>query len=200
MNSLHRQPPHLLFADDDQSTLDIYAAYIRTMDWTADYVKTARELINQVNINCVEGRRCFDALICDVNFFDEHPDTGPRITGVTAAKVIRESHPDLPVVFVTAYSNYLVRDAVENVGRAELFQKPVDFEQLFARIAYLIHWNRTALPPAYPDDRRIHGRFNKSGQYRRRIDVALQVPPVLEDLITEVRESKRIRAAAQGEH
>jgi DNA-binding response OmpR family regulator len=194
MKLLERQPPHLLFADDDQSTLDIYAAYIRTLEWTADYVKTARELIAQVNVNCVEGNRCFDALVCDVNFFDEHPDQGPRITGVTAAKVIRETHPDLPVVFVTGYSNYLIRDAVEHVGGAELFEKPVDFEQLFARIAYLIRWNRIALPPAFPNDRRTPGLFNQSGYYRRKSDVALEVPPVLENLITEVRETKRIRA------
>lgn len=197
MKLLEREPPHILFADDDPATLDIYAAYIKTFNWTADYVKTARELIAQVNANCTTSGRCYDALVCDVNFFDEHPESGPRITGVTAAKVIRENHPDLPIVFVTAYSSYLVRDAVTGIG-GELFTKPVDFEQLFSRIAYLIRWNRIVQPPALVGDDRRKESINHSQYYRRKTDSALEIPPVLETLITEVREQKILmRSAAE---
>jgi DNA-binding response OmpR family regulator len=188
MKLLEREPPHILFADDDPATLDIYAAYIKSIGWTADYVKTARDLIEQVNHNCNAGGRCYDALVCDVNFFDEDPGAGPRITGVTAAKVIRENHPDLPIVFVTAYSSYLVRDVITDLG-GELFSKPVDFEQLFARVAYLIRWNRIVRTPAVQQDRRTEP-INHSGYYRRKTDSALTIPPVLEHLITEVREHK----------
>lgn len=199
MKLLERNPPHVLFADDDPATLDIYAAYIKHFDWTADYSKTARELIEKVNENCGIGGRCYDALVCDVNFFDEAPDRGPRITGVTAAKVVRETHPDLPIVFVTAFSSYLVRDQVSNLG--ELYSKPVDFEQLFARIAYLIRWNRIVLPPEVTNDRRS-APINHSGNYRRKTDSALQVPPVLERMISEVREHKILMRsnAQEGEH
>lgn len=200
MKLLERDPPHLLFADDDPATLDIYAHYIKSLGWSADYSKTARELIAQVNHNCVEGGRCYDALICDVNFFDEHPESGPRITGVTAAKVIRETHPDLPVVFVTAYSSYLVRDVVTDIG-GELFTKPVDFEQLFSRISYLIRWNRIVAPPELLNDRRKES-INKTTFERRRTDSALKVPAILENAITEIREHKLLMRSAgnQGEH
>lgn len=199
MKLLDRNPPHLLFADDDPATLDIYAAYIRTLGWSADYAKTARELIAKVNDNCTIGGRCYDALICDVNFWDESTDDVPRITGITAAKVVRESHPDLPVVFVTAFSSYLVRDVVKGIG-GEIFQKPVDFEQLFSRIAYLIRWNRIVSPPAEVEHERRSEPINQSGYYRRRTDKALEVPPVLENLISEVRAEKKARGPARPGH
>lgn len=198
MKLLERQPPHLLFADDDPSTLDVYRAYIKTLNWSGDYAKTARELIEQVNANCVEGGRCYDALICDVNFFDES-EGGPRISGVTAARVIRETHPDLPVIFVTAYSSYFVRDAVQAIGRSEIFQKPVDFEKLFERIAYLIRWSRIISPPAVATERR-QGGPNLSGFNRRRTDGALRIPEVLETLIAEVRDEKAKAAKPEGGH
>lgn len=196
---LERNPPHLLFADDDAATLDVYRAYIKTLNWSADYTRTARELIAQVNTNCVEGGRCYDALICDVNFFDS-TDDGPRITGVTAAKVIRETHPDLPVIFVTAYSSYLVRETVKEIPAAEMFEKPVDFESLFERIAYLIRWNRVISPAQVTNERRLLGRPNVSGNNRRRTDGALRIPPVLENLINQVREEKRERTDSPGGH
>lgn len=197
MRLLEREPPHILFADDDPATLDIYAAYIKTFGWSADYVKSARELIEQVNANCAAAGRCYDALVCDVNFFDERPETGPRITGVTAAKVIRENHPDLPIVFVTAYSSYLVRDVITDLG-GELFSKPVDFEQLFARVAYLIRWNRIVTPPQIPGGDRRKEPINHSDNYRRKTDSALTVPPVLENLITEVKEQKILLRTSQA--
>lgn len=200
MKLLERNPPHIIFADDDPGTLDVYAAYVKSFGWSADYAKTARDLINQVNENCGTAGRCYDALVCDVNFFDEHPENGPRITGVTAAKVIRETLPDLPVVFVTAYSSYLVRNVVNDIG-GELFQKPVDFELLFARVAYLIRWSRLVTPPEIKDERRVEG-INKTPNQRRRTDGGLRVPAILEEAISEVRQNRILvrSAGSDDEH
>lgn len=188
MKLLERSRPHVLFADDDQATLDVYRAYTKALGWTGEFVATAREIIAEVNRTCGDGGHCFDALVCDVNFFDELGG-GPRITGVAAVREIRQKYPDLPVIFVSGYSSYLVRDAVRLVS-ADFYQKPVDFETLFGRIAYLIRWNRIVKPPDWSGDERRKRSMNTTEFRRRRSDAPIEVPPALETLINEVREAK----------
>lgn len=178
MKLLEQKPPFVLFADDDPGTLDIFRAYCRALGWQGEFVATAGEIIEAVNRNCDDGR-CYDALVADVHFFDETPAGGPRISGIAAARVVKETHPDLPIVFVSGYSSYLLRDAARDVG-AEFFQKPVDFEKLFGRVAYLIRWNRVVAPP------------ETDTQDRRPVEV----PPVLKNAIDEVRAK---RSGEQGE-
>lgn len=188
MKLLERSRPHVLFADDDQGTLSVYDAYTKALGWTGEFVATAREIIAAVNRRCGSGGQCFDALVCDVNFFDES-DGGPRITGVAAVREIRRTYQDLPVIFVSGYSSYLVRDEIRGVD-ADFYQKPVDFETLFARIAYLIRWNRIVRPPEWDGDERRTRSMNTTEFRRRRTDATLEVPPALETLITEVRAQK----------
>lgn len=199
MKLLEQDPPHLLFADDDPSTLEIYRHYCGRLDWTAEFVSTAREIVAAVNLNCGRGGRCFDAVIADVNYFDERPDAGPRISGVAAARSIRDSFPQLPIVFVTAYSSYFVKDAAAGVA-AEVYTKPVDFERLFARIAFLVRWHRVASATASENDRRIKS-INTSGHLRRSSDKVIELPEVLTNAIQEIRAVNEIKKAAlRGGH
>jgi DNA-binding NtrC family response regulator len=188
MKLLERSRPHVLYADDDQGTLDVYKAFTQALGWTGDFVLTAREIIAAVNKRCCNGGPCYDALVCDVNFFDELGG-GPRITGVTAVREIRAAYPDLPVIFVSGYSSFLVRDAVKGIS-ADFYQKPVDFETLFGRIAYLIRWNRVVKAPDWDGEERRKRSMNTSEFNRRRTDRPVEVPPALETLISEVREQK----------
>jgi DNA-binding response OmpR family regulator len=196
MKLLERNPPFILFADDDAATLDVFRAYTQALKWTGDFVGTAREIIAAVNQACDAGR-CYDALVCDVNYFDERPDSGPRLTGVTAARVIRQTHPDLPVVFVSGFTSHLIRGVINEVG-ADFYEKPVDFEVLFSRIAYLIRWSRIVQPPQYHGQERRKETINKSGQYRRRSDSAIEIPPILDTLNKEVRADRERRNQAGG--
>jgi CheY-like chemotaxis protein len=195
MKLLTQAPPHLLFADDDPATLEIYRHYCKRLSWTAEFVATAREIIAAVNLNCTAGGKCFDALIADVNFFDERPG-GPRVSGVAAARSIRENFPQLPIVFVTAYSSYLIKDAAAAV-HAEIYTKPVDFERLFARIAYLVRWHRV-IKPAKPTIERRTRSINASGQYRRSTDKVIELPEVLVKAMAEVREINAVKNTAGG--
>jgi DNA-binding response OmpR family regulator len=197
MKLLEQAPPHLLFADDDPATLGIYKYYCDRMSWTGEFVTTAREIISAVNMNCSNGGRCFDALIADVNFFDEKPG-GPRVSGVAAARSIREQYPQLPIVFVTAFNSYLIKDAAAAV-HAEIYSKPIDFERLFARIAHLVRMHRVALAPAPGDERRSKS-INTSGNFRRTTDKPIELPTVLTNAMSEVRAINEIKNSAKVGH
>jgi DNA-binding response OmpR family regulator len=184
-------PPLILFADDDPATLDIFREYIFSFGWSGEYVESARGIIDAINRHDAIGRP-FDALVCDVNFLDEHPNEGPRISGVAAARAIRENHADLPIVFVTAYSSYFMKDEVVQVG-GEMFQKPVNFESLFERVAYLIRWNQSAAPPAAGIEDRRRASINRTGHRRRTTDKPIEVPKILSTANAEIRDEQRAR-------
>lgn len=189
-------PPRILFADDDEDgVLEVCRYYVEQFGWQADYVTTARQIIAKVNENCGQGGRCYDALVCDVNYFDRHPEEGPRITGITAVRQVQAAHPDLPVIFMTGYVSLFVTDEIKKLG-AEYMAKPVDYERLFARIAYLIKWRAMTKPaldrasePITEDRRRAS--INRSGQLRRSTDKLVELPAVLDNILAEVKEERR---------
>lgn len=179
-----QNPPFILFADDDLSTLDRLAIYVQQFGWEAEYVQSARAIIQAVNSHDAAGRS-FDALVCDVNFLDSHPDAGPHITGVAAARAIRENHPNLPIVFVSSYIRDRVATEISKIG-AEYFDKSEHVEKIFERVAYLIRWSRaTASTPGFTE-RRSNG-INFSGNNRRRTDQPIVVPEILTTMNAEIR-------------
>lgn len=189
-------PPRILFADDDEGgVLTVCRYYVEQFGWQADYVTSARQIISKINENCVEGTECYDALVCDVNYFDQNPEDGPRITGIAAVRQVQRAHPDLPVIFMTGYLSIFITDEIKKLG-AEFMAKPVDYEQLFARIAYLIKWRRLTgpylerSPDEITEDRRKKS-INITGHIRRSTDRVVESPVVLDAILNEVREERR---------
>lgn len=187
-------PPYILFADDDPDTLAIFRRYVDSFGWAGEFVKTARQIVAAVNEQSADGARPFDALVCDVNYFDENPEAGPRISGVAAARAIRENHPDLPIVFVSAYSTYLIADEVNRIG-GEIYQKPVDFEALFERVSWLVRWARSVRQTALPEGDRRRASINRTDHNRRKTDRVISVPEVLTETNSEIRAWRRSTAA-----
>jgi CheY-like chemotaxis protein len=191
MKLLEAHPPRILIADDDPGTIAIFRQYVAALGWDADYCSTAREIVELVNRNCdcaADHRRCYDAIVSDVNFFDERPG-GPRVSGVAAARAIRGANPTIPIVFVTAYNSYLVREAAAGVD-AEVIEKPVDFDDLFSRVAYLIRFRRVA---AIPPTERRQERENRTDYARRAGDRPVKIPAILETLLADVRAARERR-------
>lgn len=189
------QPPTILFADDDPGTIEVFRYYVDSFGWAGEFVSTSRDIIRAINARISEGRDPFEALVCDIHFFDENPEAGPRISGVAAARAIREHHADLPIVFVSGYSNILLTDEIEKV-RGEMFQKPIDFEALFERLAYLIRWNRSIRPAANLKENRRRASINRSGYYRRSTDQRIEVSKTLTNAAAEMRGARALNHAA----
>ena len=56
------------------------------------------------------------------------------MSGLELLPKIKASHPDVPVVMITAYGDAGTRDKALALGAQDLLTKPVDFAALKARI------------------------------------------------------------------
>ena len=74
--------------------------------------------------------RSFDLVLTDLKL--------PAASGLEVLAASRETHPELPVVVLTAYGT--VRSAVEamRLGAVDFLEKPVEIDELFALVASLV--------------------------------------------------------------
>lgn len=183
--------PYILFADDDNATLQRFTRKIELLNWAADYVRTAAQIIAKVNEVGAGPGPFYDALVCDINYFKDSRE--PMISGVAAARAVRESHPDLPVIFVSSYSSYFIKDEIGKLG-GELFTKPFSMETLFERISYLVKWHWAVIGATDHKPERRRAGVNTSGQVRRATDRQpdnVSIPAVLQSAVAEIRETRR---------
>lgn len=176
---------NLLFADDDQGTLDLLRAKTRAMGWTGDYVRSATQIINAVNINCTNSDQEYDAIIADVNYFNSADE--PRLTGITAARELRKVRPDVPIIFISGYVNSILREEARRLF-AEIVSKPFDLDKLFDKIDDMVNWHRLSRTDGYEGLERRIMSVNLTNHERRGTDKLLSVPIRLENAITEAKQ------------
>jgi len=130
---------YILCADDDKDTLGIMRQMVNTLGWTGDFTDTAQGILDCINERCEDyTARCFDAVITDINYFDQiGTATGPRLTGIGVAREIRKKLDSLPIVFASAFVNSIIREEVRRLG-ADIFSKPVEYDELFYVVARAI--------------------------------------------------------------
>ena len=85
----------------------------------------------------------------------------PGMDGLQLLGEVKQRHPDLPVMMVTAYGDEERRGLAAEYGAAEFITKPVDFDQLKAKLRRLpaadsgnSPLNRTTAYPLAPIDPR----------------------------------------------
>lgn len=161
---------HVLFADDDTDTLSLLKFTSESIGWTGEYVTTAQSIIDCINDNCANGGRCFDAIISDINYFNDSP--GPHLTGISAAREVRKKLDGVPIMFASAYVNSIIREEVRRL-QADIMTKPVDLDELFYCTARMIA-NYREIKTEVSDG------YSQSSS-------PLQAPPVLTKIINEVR-------------
>lgn len=177
---------NLLVADDDRDTLDMLKVQAELLGWNVQGATSASGIIDAVNQRQGHAND-FDAIVADVNYFSNQ--SGPRLTGITAIREIRKARPDIPVIFITAFSNSLVREEIRRVD-AELVPKPFNLDQLFQRIYALIYWHRSGLPKYEGTDRRISS-INRSGFQRRASDAQVAPSPRIMKVLDQVRKEEK---------
>lgn len=180
---------HILYADDDPKMLESLAYMTRKKGWVGDQATSATEVVRKVNEHCCEGTECYDAIITAISFFS---GTKHAITGVTAAKLIRKVHADIPIIFLSTHANTILREEIRRVD-AELVSKPIDdMEALFQKVERLIKWHRTSKErSSYTGKERRVLSINTSTNFRRASDLELTVPPRLKQILNEVNKNER---------
>ncbi len=173
LNLEAKRPYSVIFADDDPDTLAMLRAMGRQQGWDVETATTAEELLAKVKARCLSRLHCFDIVVTDVTFFSEGE---PGVSGIAAGRELERAFPNLPILFLTGYGGLLTRENINSIKTADYLLKPVDLNELIARIEYLIHFTRSGYEG--PDRRRTS--INRTSNRRRAIDKDLGVPRVLQ--------------------
>ncbi len=62
----------------------------------------------------------------------------PGMSGLDLLKKTKEIHPELPVIMITAYDDQERQERAYEFGATDFLAKPIDFENLKAKISVLV--------------------------------------------------------------
>ncbi|MBO6029861.1 MAG: response regulator [Prevotella sp.] len=113
----------ILVAEDNDSNF-ILMTYILKKYYTYDRARNGKEAVDMVDDNT------FDLVLMDIKM--------PVMDGLEATKAIREKHPDLPIVALTANAFDSDRHLAIEAGCNDFLSKPVGSEQCVNMIRKLI--------------------------------------------------------------
>lgn len=177
------QSIRVLFAEDSLETINIFKLVVDRLGWDSRYVGNAVEMIEAVNCILTENLT-LDAVVADISFL-----SGPKLTGITAAREIRKALPNVPIIFISAYVTSIIREEVRRIG-AEIIQKPFDVEVLFIRLSQLIYWNRLVLASEFDGPERRRNSVNRTENLRRATDYILSTPYRIAQTLRDIRETQ----------
>ncbi|HOW89540.1 MAG TPA: response regulator [Elusimicrobiales bacterium] len=120
---------HLLIVDDDRNFIDTLedGLKLKNVDAEVTVAKSAREALEAL------GKVLPSLIILDVQLPDMH--------GVEFLRTIRAASrlQDVPVIFISAkYTEPADRSEAILAGGGSFFSKPVDIDELWAEVKYLL--------------------------------------------------------------
>ena len=116
-----RVDDRILVADDDPVSCQLFAEVLEGEGYGVDRVQSGEEALLQLR------RETYDLLLVDVRL--------PGMSGLEVTREARRSHPDLPIVVMTAFGS--METAIEAIreGAFDYTSKPMNLEQLKHTVA-----------------------------------------------------------------
>ena len=110
----------ILLVEDDESLGYLLSEYLKMKQLDVRWEKEGASVMD------ILDQQLFDLIVLDVMM--------PNIDGFTLAKQLKEKHPSVPFIFLTAKS--LKIDVLKgfSMGAMDYLRKPIDEEELVARI------------------------------------------------------------------
>jgi DNA-binding NtrC family response regulator len=108
------------------------------------------------------GRESIDVVIQDMNFT---ADTTSGEEGVALFRAIREQHPDLPVILLTAWTHLETAVELVKAGAADYLAKPWDDNKLIATVENLLELSESTREVARGRRERKRRREALQGKY-----------------------------------
>ena len=123
----------ILLVEDDQSLGFLLKEYLETQDFQVNWATNGAEGLRQFN------DQEYDLCLLDVMM--------PAIDGFTLAELIRGRNAQMPLVFLTAKS--MTADVLKGfkIGADDYIKKPVNEEELVARLNAVLKRAKAAAPP-----------------------------------------------------
>jgi len=130
-------PAYILVVDDDAGNRRLLESFLSSHGFRVATAASGREVLEAVAAGAP------DMIVSDVRM--------PGMTGLEMLRELRQAHPTLPVLLVTAYAD--IRGAVEAMrdGAANYLEKPIDFEELMASVTEALGGAVRAEGDALPD-------------------------------------------------
>ncbi len=111
---------HLLIVEDDSEMRDLLRKVLEKEGYQISVAGDGREATASLS------RRSFDLVVTDMLM----PDDG----GLELLRAIRESHPLLPVIIITAFGDWGSYSRALELGAAAFISKPLKMAELIAAI------------------------------------------------------------------
>lgn len=112
---------------DDSAAIVQYLKYIvsKRPQFSAIGVYTAEDAIFQVEVESP------DIILLDLNL--------PGMSGLSACKIIKENHPDLPIIAITGELDPENRFLAYQAGACDFIAKPFNADEVLAHIKHHLH-------------------------------------------------------------
>jgi two-component system response regulator MprA len=118
--------PKVLVADDSETILLLLQTRLEMEGYEVQTAVDGQEVVDAVH---GAGAEAHDLLLLDAMM--------PRKSGVEALRELRAEGNDTPVLIVSAHQDAGDADAPSELEVSGYVTKPIDFDQLFARVAQL---------------------------------------------------------------
>ena len=169
----------VLFADEDQTTLNRLQRVANELGWDGIYVRSAHEMIETVN-TLLSHEIMLDAVVAEVNYL-----SGPTLTGITAAREIRKAMTKVPIIFLSSFvTTSIVREEIRRVS-ADFVPKPFDTTDLFIRLSKMIYWYKLTMGQTYQGPDRRTQSFNQTPNTIRATDYILSTPTRIQQTLNQ---------------
>lgn len=122
------QKSHVLIVDDDVRILDLVTRYLMKQDFVVVCAENADEALRILEIFS------FDIAVLDVMM--------PGQNGLELTKILRNSHPDFPIILLTALGEVDDRLAGFEAGADDYLPKPFEPKELVMRLDAIIRRTR----------------------------------------------------------
>lgn len=132
--------PRILIIDDDAAIRASLVVLLEAMKMSASAVESANDGLSYLS------REICDCILLDVAM--------PELDGISALKIFRAAHPDIPIVMITGHGD--VASAVQAMkgGAIDFLEKPVTDEQLTEALGLALRRDQQELADDHADLRR----------------------------------------------
>ena len=132
MKEAAASPTPILIVDDDQGQRSLLESFLKAQGYRTQAAASGEEALQKLRAGA------FALMISDVRM--------PGISGIEMLRRVRQEHPTLPVLLVTAFADIRSAVAAMRDGAVNYLAKPIDLDELIASVHFAT--DRRATPAA----------------------------------------------------
>jgi CheY-like chemotaxis protein len=122
------EQPKILIVDDSQELTDVIHEYMESCGYIVD---TTTQSLDALRLIAANG---YDVIVSDIHM--------PGMDGLELMGLIKNKHPDLPVVLITGYSISEARKIAMEKGADAFVAKPFHMKEIFDVVTDILNKKR----------------------------------------------------------